>query len=185
MNTIITSREAILDKSWQLVTEKGWSAVSIRTVAAACGVSVGSIYNYFASKSDLITATVERIWCDIFHFSERLTEFDCFLDCIQWIFDSIKKGSEKYPGFFASHSMHFLGDAKAEGQRLMAQSWEHIQTELYAILEKDKSVRPDAFDDVLTPQKFVDIVFSLIISALIRQNYDDSGVLELIRRVIY
>ena len=62
MNTIITSKEAILDKSKQLVAAQGWSAVSIRNVAAACGVSVGSIYNYFASKSDLITATVESIW---------------------------------------------------------------------------------------------------------------------------
>lgn len=67
----------------------------------------------------------------------------------------------------------------------MAQSWEHIQTELFRILEKDKAIRRDAFNDVLTKQKFVDIVFALIISALIRQNYDDSAILELIRRVIY
>ena len=37
MNTIITSKEAILDKSRLLVTTKGWSAINIRTVAAACG----------------------------------------------------------------------------------------------------------------------------------------------------
>ena len=83
MNTIITSKEAILDKSKQLVAAQGWSAVSIRNVAAACGVSVGSIYNYFASKSDLVTATVESIWHDIFHFSERQTDFDNFIDCVQ------------------------------------------------------------------------------------------------------
>ena len=185
MNTIITSKEAILDKSRQLVTTKGWSAINIRTVAAACGVSVGSIYNYFASKSDLITATVESIWHDIFHFSERQMDFDSFADCVRWIFDSIKTGSEKYPGFFTSHSMHFLGDDKTDGERLMAQSWEHIQKELINVLEKEKQIRPDAFNKHLTSQKFVDIVFSLMISALIRQNYDDSGVLELIKRVIY
>lgn len=185
MNTIITSKEAILEKSRQLVTTQGWSAVNVRTVAAACGVSVGSIYNYFASKSELVAATVESIWCDIFHFSEQQAESDSFSGCVRWIFDCIKKGSEKYPGFFASHSMHFLDGGKADGQRLMAQSWEHIQTELFRILKKDKAIRRDAFNDVLTKQKFVDIVFALIISALIRQNYDDSAILELIRRVIY
>ncbi|MDE6363286.1 MAG: TetR/AcrR family transcriptional regulator [Lachnospiraceae bacterium] len=185
MNTIITSKEAILDKSRQLVTAKGWSAVSIRTVAAACGVSVGSIYNYFESKSDLIAATVESIWHELFHFSERQTEFDSFSECVLWIFNSIKTGSEKYPGFFASHSMHFLGDDKTDGKQRMAQSWEHIQTELFRVLEKDTKIRPNAFDETLTAQKFVDIVFSLIISALLRQNYDDSGILELIKRIIY
>lgn len=185
MNTIITSKKAILDQSRMLVTTQGWQAVNIRNVAAACGVSVGSIYNYFASKSDLVTATVESIWHDIFHFSECEADFDSFTDCVQWIFDSIKTGSEKYPGFFTSHAMLFLRDDKTNEQQLMAQSWEHIQTELYHILKKDKNVRPDAFNSILTPQKFVDIIFSLIISALIRHNYDSSSILELIRRVIY
>ena len=44
MNTIVTSKEEILKTSRALIQEQGWSAVSIRSVAAACGVSVGSIY---------------------------------------------------------------------------------------------------------------------------------------------
>lgn len=185
MNTIITSKEAILDMSKKLVTEQGLQAINIRSVASACGVSIGSIYNYFSSKSDLIAATIENIWCDIFHFSDSQIDFDCFLDCVHWIFDSIKKGSEQYPGFFSSHSMHFLDDNKTNGQQLMAQSWKHIQTKLYHILEKDKNICPYAFNEILTAQKFIDIVFSLIISALIRQDYDDSAILELIKTIIY
>ena len=185
MNTIITSKEAILEQSRQLVAAKGWSAVSIRTVAAACNVSVGSIYNYFASKSDLVTATVESIWHEIFHVSERQTEFDSFTDCVQWIFDSIKTGSEKYPGFFASHSMHFLENDKTDGKQRMSQAWEHIQEELCCVLEKDKKIRPDAFDEALTAQKFADLIFSLVLSALLRQNYNSSSILEIIRRTIY
>ena len=45
MNTIVTSKEEILKNSRELIREKGWAAVSIRSVASACGVSVGSIYN--------------------------------------------------------------------------------------------------------------------------------------------
>ena len=58
MNTIVTSKEEILKTSRALIQEHGWSAVSIRSVAAACGVSVGSIYNYFDSKAELVSATV-------------------------------------------------------------------------------------------------------------------------------
>ena len=56
MNTIVTSKEEILKTSRALIQEQGWSAVSIRSVAAACGVSVGSIYNYFDSKAELVSA---------------------------------------------------------------------------------------------------------------------------------
>ena len=58
MNTIVTSKEQILETSRELIRQQGWTAVNIRTVAAACGVSVGSIYNYFDSKSALVSATV-------------------------------------------------------------------------------------------------------------------------------
>lgn len=50
MNTIVTSKEEILQASRELIRQEGWSAISIRSVAAACGVSVGFIYNYFDSK---------------------------------------------------------------------------------------------------------------------------------------
>lgn len=59
MNTVVTSKEEILKTSRELIQQKGWSAVNIRSVAAACGVSVGSIYNYFGSKAELVGATVE------------------------------------------------------------------------------------------------------------------------------
>ena len=62
MNTIVTSKEDILKNSRELIREKGWAAVSIRSVASACGVSVGSIYNYYDSKAELISATVESVW---------------------------------------------------------------------------------------------------------------------------
>ena len=47
MNTVVTSKEDILKTSRKLIQQQGWSAINIRSVAAACGVSVGSIYNYF------------------------------------------------------------------------------------------------------------------------------------------
>lgn len=40
------------------------------------------------------------------------------------------------------------------------------------VLMRDKNVDPAVFDDVFTPQKFVEIIFSLIISSLLRHDYD-------------
>ena len=75
MNTVVTSKEQILKASRELIRREGWSAVNIRSVAAGCGVSVGSIYNYFDSKADLIGAVVESVWCEIFHRPEDAAVF--------------------------------------------------------------------------------------------------------------
>ena len=45
--------------------------------------------------------------------------------------------------------------------------------------------RPDAFAGDFTAEKFADVLFSLMLSAFLRQDYDPSTVLEIIRRTLY
>ena len=42
--------------------ESGYSAVTIRSVAKACGVGVGTVYNYFPSKEALIATHLLEDW---------------------------------------------------------------------------------------------------------------------------
>lgn len=185
LNTIVTSKEAILQTSRKLIQQDGWSVISIRNVAKACDISVGSIYNYFHNKSDLLAATVESVWCDIFHMPDGTETFQSFTECIEWAFDSMKKGNEKYPGFFTMHSISFLGEDKKHGQQLMKKSWQHIQDGFYTVLMRDDKINTSIFNETFTPQKFVEIIFSLIISALLRQEYDSSGILSMIHLILY
>lgn len=99
MNIVVTSKDEILKTNRELIQKQGWSAVSIRSVAAACGVSVGSIYNYFKSKEALMSATVESVWCEIFHEPEDGSVFEDTLACISWMYGRMEYGQRKYPGF--------------------------------------------------------------------------------------
>lgn len=185
VNTVVTSKEAILQTSRQLIQQQGWNAVNIRAVAKACDISVGSIYNYFGSKSELVAAAVESVWCDIFHFPENGGAFDSFPSCVEWAFARMREGEEKYPGFFTLHSMSFVGTDRSGGQQRMAQSWRHIRRGLEQVLRSDPQVRPEVFDADFTPEKFVELIFSLILSALLQHNYDCTAILGMIRRVLY
>lgn len=185
MNTVVTSREAILGVSRELVRKRGWKAVNIRAIAKECNICIGSIYNYFDSKSDLMASTVESVWRDIFHFPEREKPFDSFAHCVEWVFESMRKGDERYPGFFTYHSMSFMGEEKEGGQQFMEQSWKHIKDSLLLVLVHDKNVRQEAFDEDFTQGKFVEIIFSSMVFALLQHNYDCTGVLGMVRRVIY
>ena len=95
MNTVVTSKEEILKNSRVLIQQQGWSAVSIRSVAAACGVSVGSIYNYFDSKADLMGATIESVWREIFHQQEDMAKLEDTQACNRWINERMQYGCIK------------------------------------------------------------------------------------------
>ena len=184
-NPMATSKADILKISRELIQQNGWAAVNIRAVAAACGVSVGCIYNYFGSKTELVSAAVESIWNDIFHHPEDKAVFQDTLSCIRWMYRQMEYGCQQYPGFFTHHALGFVQQDTDDGKQQMRQTWQHILDALCNVLRHDTKVRPDAFTEQFTPEQFAGILFSLMLSAVVQQNFDPSAVLEIVRRTIY
>ncbi|MEJ2601628.1 MAG: TetR/AcrR family transcriptional regulator [Anaerolineales bacterium] len=53
-----TTRQAIIEASYQLFTEQGYHGASMRAIAARAGITAGSIYNHFADKERIIQAVI-------------------------------------------------------------------------------------------------------------------------------
>ena len=185
MNPMATSKENILQISRKLIQQNGWAGVNIRSVAAACGVSVGCVYIYFESKTDLLSATVESIWSDIFHHPEDEAVFQDTLSCVRWMYKQLEYGCQRYPGFFTHHALGFVQQDTADGKQQMQRAWQHILDALCTVLRNDTRIRADAFTEEFTVEKFAEMLFSLMLSALVRQDFDPSTVLEIVQRAVY
>ena len=105
--------------------------------------------------------------------------------CIRWMYRQMEYGSEQYPGFFTHHALGFVRQDTADGKQQMRQTWQHILDALTMVLTRDKKIRPDAFTEEFSRQKFAGILFSLMLSAVVQQDFDPTAVLEIIRRTIY
>lgn len=55
-------REQLLTEARRQITERGYADTTIRSVASACGVGIGTVYNYFPSKDMLIATFVADEW---------------------------------------------------------------------------------------------------------------------------
>src|SRR5215813_1961304 len=58
---VAARRTQILDAATQVFASKGFNRATIRDVAQAAGVADGTIYNYFANKSDLLFGLLDRL----------------------------------------------------------------------------------------------------------------------------
>jgi AcrR family transcriptional regulator len=56
----ITRRRRIVTAARRLFARRGYGSTAIEDVAAAAGLAVGTVYNYFPSKSDLLAAIIRR-----------------------------------------------------------------------------------------------------------------------------
>lgn len=184
MNHSVTSEREILAAAQQLLLAEGVGALNMRAVAAACGVSVGSIYNYFPSKGVLVGATIESVWIEIFHpfMAGDYDNFDAALAALLTVFAD---GEARYPGFFSLHALSFATGEKDEGRARMAKLFAMLRTRLMTALAADKDVRDGVFGDVLTPTAFVDYVLTLVIARQLHQ-YDGIAALQaMVKSCIY
>lgn len=185
MKPAATSKEEILAACRDLIHRQGGTELNVREVAAACGISVGTVYNYFNSKADLVGAAVESVWYDIFRCAEGGNAFRSTRDCVQWLFQRLAYGNAQYPGFFTLHSASFMRSDKPEAKSRMEKAWHHIIEMLCRVLCRDPFVRNDIFDEAFTPEQFADLLFSLMLAAQLRGQYDSAAVLQLVERTLY
>ena len=55
-------KEQIIEEAKRQLFENGYSKTTIRSVATACGIGVGTMYNYFSSKDMLISSFMLEDW---------------------------------------------------------------------------------------------------------------------------
>lgn len=63
MPKIIENLEVrLIEEAKKQIEESGYGAVTIRSIAKACGVGIGTVYNYFPSKEDLVAKHLLNDW---------------------------------------------------------------------------------------------------------------------------
>jgi AcrR family transcriptional regulator len=60
-----TTRERILDVAIDLISRKGFGAVSIRDIAREVGIRESSIYNHFKSKDEILDTIIEYFMAEL------------------------------------------------------------------------------------------------------------------------
>jgi AcrR family transcriptional regulator len=76
-------REEILDAAIRLIARKGFTAVTVRDVAAEAGVVHGLLRHYFAGRDELMAAAFERAVSD--EMDAPLEVDDPARDLVEWV----------------------------------------------------------------------------------------------------
>ena len=71
INPVITSKDEIMQICRRIASEEGLKSLGMRKVAKECGIAIGTLYNYFSNKEELLIATITSIWLDIFSLPEQ------------------------------------------------------------------------------------------------------------------
>ncbi|MGL5439625.1 MAG: TetR/AcrR family transcriptional regulator [Filifactoraceae bacterium] len=185
MNKSAISKDDILKISRTMILKGGLYSFSMRAIASECNIAVGSIYNYFPSKSDLLGATIESLWEDIFSPFNNIIEFDSFVHCVSVLFETIQSSNNQYSVLFSAHSLYFTSEDREKGREMMHKYFFKLEEKLIGALEKDTNIRENIFQTCLTKKIFISYVFTLIISMQMKNQENYQPLIQLIKTCIY
>ena len=147
MRQKVTSKEEILDAAMEIAIKEGVDQVSIRKLAKACGIAVGSMYNYYPDKESLISEVSGIFWDRLLKDQEKLyrrgMDFATFL--------------EQYYGFLYGRLVHY------DTSWLSRMNGPNKKKEALAlfleVLRADSRVDPSIWNMELNEDAFVEYVF--------------------------
>jgi AcrR family transcriptional regulator len=83
--------QLILDTAKNILFTKGYSELSMRNVAKECDIAIGTIYNYFPTKRDLVVEMMSGYWRAYFAIFEGVVQEDIpFFLKLQTIFEELE-----------------------------------------------------------------------------------------------
>ena len=95
-------REKLLEEAKHQVMEQGYSAMTIRSVASACGVGVGTVYNYFSSKDMLVASFLLADWLECLSVIERGCTAEAGEEAaLRCVYDELLRFMNKYESLFS------------------------------------------------------------------------------------
>ena len=98
-------RERLLAEAKRQVSESGYSAMTIRSVATACGVGTGTVYNYFPSKDMLVASFMLEDWMECIQaISEGTAHATDVKEALYCMYQELLKYKEKYTNLFADEN---------------------------------------------------------------------------------
>ena len=180
-----TSKEAIMQACMKIVSEQGIGALNMRAVAKECNIALGTLYNYYSDKNQLVLSAIENVWKDIFGDNHSHKGNMPFTAYVRQMFELIRKGFEKYPDFFIAHSIAAANSVSGNAKGVMKQKFDHMKAGITEALNADISIEKDVFGESFTREVFAAFVLDNLVLLLALGKESCDTLIEIISRIIY
>ena len=160
MNKQVSSAQEILSAAKEIAYSQGISQVSIRRTAAACGIAVGTVYHYYADKSDLILAVLRDFWQRLYHGAQCApAQAQGYLAFCQGFYTQLHQNLQAFARDFLSDMGGLDAHTRQRGRQMEEEVFAHIRWGMLGVLQAD-APPAGGWAGQFTPEGLVDFTFA-------------------------
>jgi len=173
MNRRVTSTDKILEQAMLIAKKEGVDKLSVRKLASACGIAIGSVYNYYPDKDTLVAAMAEDFWNVIFADQDKLYHNEM----------GFTRFLEQYYSYLYGKMMPYDSSwvREMEGKIPMEKTMQLFLEVLHA----DRRVNPSIWNMEFQPEDFCRYVFTNVMALLQSGETNCRFFLYLLENLLY
>lgn len=181
---VLNYKARILDAAKAIAREEGVAAVSIRAVALKADIAVGTVYNYFPSKAELLFDVVEDFWEEAFSdvSVEELLSQD-FQHRLMAVYTVLEKRLTEYRSNWLEDMALLKWPDRDAGRARMGSYDEKIRQRILRLMEGDAALDAYPWTETFTKEAFGTFLFQNLMGAL-RRKEKITMLLEVLDRIV-
>lgn len=185
VNKSVTSKEELIEIAREIAYGEGISKLSVRRLAAASGIAIGTVYNYFPSKADLVSEVLQEFWRNVFHGSHFQADSHDFLGSVEEIYMRLHRN-------LAVFRKEFLEDLAGMDKSEKEKSYQaellyagHMKAGMLQILERDHRILNGIWTEGFSKEALVEFTFCNMVMLLQEGRGNCNYLKQVLSRLLY
>ena len=180
------TKEQIFEAAKTIANEQGLKEVTIRNVAKACDISIGSVYKGYETKFDLVFDVAKDYWRSV--LDEDVVKSlpnDDFCDFTQSLYGVIGRNLGSFMREWVSVMSTFSAEEKIEGRTNEAEVFSGVKHLLENAIENDKKIDPKLWEETFDKQEMLNFIFLNMLNLLRQGSRNCDFLIKVLRKALY
>ena len=179
-------KEKILEVAKGIAYQEGISAINMRRIASEAHISVGAIYNHYATKGDVIAAVIGDFWMRAFNVSKiEFCDNASLVDSVEAIYLRLAEVLIDYKNIWLGQLTKMEHGDKKIGKDKEQAYFLKIQETLLEAINKDPNISKSLWDNGLTKEEFARFLMTNMLDLLKRDQRDCTTFIHILNRILY
>lgn len=178
-------REIILTEAKNIALKDGITRINIRAVAKNSGIAIGTVYNYFPSKGDLLIAVIEDFWEDAFREVDWKAFALCnFYDNLEKIYNILYLYINKFKENWLEQIALLNSQEKLLGRQKQNEYFNKICNNIKTLIDNNKELSNYQWSETISKEKMASFIFENMLIMLRKDEKDISFFIEILKKII-
>lgn len=184
-NNLSNHKEVILSQAKKIAVSDGISKINIRTVAKNSGIAIGTVYNYFPSKGDLLISVVTEFWDEAFTDLEGITSTSSnFFDNLEKIYRVLDDYLHHFKENWLNQLALLKADEKVMARKKEEEYFQKVHDKLILLIDRDPDLQDYPWSEVISKEKMAEFIFDYMLIILKKEKGDLTFFIALLKQIL-